>query len=122
MAEPARDLWHQATDGPDPLWLSSPTDRIQEAFAKFHQANPHIYDELEARCLQLQHNPRAKRIGIALLFESMRFDHLVDSIGDDYKLNNNYRALYARLLIHRQPWLASRLETRERHPGAFRRA
>lgn len=122
MGEPALDLFHQPTADHDPLWLQNPTDKIETAFAAFHRANPAIYLELEQRCLRLQFNPRAKRIGVALLFESMRYDQLAETTGDDYKLNNNYRALYARLLIHRQPWLATRLEIRERHPGAFRRA
>ena len=122
MAEPAIDLFHQPTDTVDPLWLSAPTDPLETAFAKFHRDNPLIYTELEKRVLRLADMPKVHRIGIAFVFEAIRYDETVRTQGDAWKLNNNHRALYARLLLHRQPQLADKLETRERHPGAFRRA
>lgn len=119
MADAARDLWHQDTSerGGDPLWLAQPTDDIEVAFVAFHQANRGVYAELETRALTLGAFPTIRRIGIAQLFEAMRYDHALRTAGEDWKLNNNYRALYVRLLLHHQPHLAGKFELRARHPG-----
>ena len=64
-------------------------------FAKFHRANPHIYE------------------GIQLLIEKMRYDHAIDTKGDDLKINNNYSASYARLLMVNNSELIGFFETRK---------
>jgi hypothetical protein len=86
---------------------------IEEAFWRFHELNPHVY----ARLVQLARDLKARgrrRIGIGMLFEVLRWHHL-STVGDadGFKLNNNYRALYARLIMHREPDLAGVFHTRE---------
>lgn len=50
-----------------------------------------------------------------MIFEVMRYQWwIATDTSDEFKLNNNYRALYARLLLYRNPRLADVIEIRER--------
>ena len=101
----------------DPSWLVWPRSRLERRFAAFHAANPHVWAEVERRALAL-HRAGARRVGIALIFEAMRYDRLVTTTGEPWKMNNSYRALYARLLIARHPELAEVIEVRRRKEAA----
>ncbi|MFE0640164.1 hypothetical protein [Streptomyces sp. NPDC058877] len=75
---------------------------IQERFEAFHELNPWVLDELEtmtARCVS-QHWPR---VGIAMLFELLRWRYGEATRGDEFRLNNNFRSRYVRLLLERHP-------------------
>lgn len=84
---------------------------IREAFEAFHKANPHVYRML--RDLALPHARRGQKIGIGMLFEVLRWRYYLQTSGDDFKLNNNYRSHYARLLMENEPALRGAFETRE---------
>lgn len=97
-----------------PDWLAYPGSRIEHEFKAYHTANPHVYAALEQAALRWQAT-EPKRIGIARLYENARYAQLaVDRERWEYKLNNNFRALYARLLIHRHPRLEGVIEIRVR--------
>jgi hypothetical protein len=83
---------------------------IDEAFAAFHAENPHVYAELRMLALRARRRG-ATRIGIGMLFEVLRWRHTLRTDGDDFKLNNNFRSRYARMLM-REPELAGCFETR----------
>jgi len=86
---------------------------IRDNFEAFHAANPRVYLELRRLALTLWERGH-KQIGIAMLFEQMRWEwyaRTTDTSG--FKLNNNYRAYYARLLMEREPELAGFFTTRE---------
>jgi hypothetical protein len=87
---------------------------IEQAFEKFHAANPQIYRELVARARRA-HDAGARRIGIGMLFEILRWRHILRTGGDEFKLNNNYRSYYARLIMLREPDLEGIFETRRLH-------
>jgi hypothetical protein len=70
----------------------------EEAFALFHRHNPHVYEWLRENALALKRKGR-EHYGIAALFEAFRFHVAMNTRGDDFKLNNNHRAYYARLLM-----------------------
>jgi hypothetical protein len=47
------------------------------------------------------------------MVEELRYSPQLVTYGDhEFKMNNSYRAFYARLLIHRNPSLAGVIETR----------
>lgn len=100
-----------------PDWLAEPSTRIERRFAEFHRANPHVYAEFERRALQL-HRAGARRIGAKAIAERIRWDINIRTLGDEYKINNSYTALYARLLIHHHPELADVIELRRRKGAA----
>jgi len=84
---------------------------LLERFKLFHETNPHVYTELERRAWALV-GAGVGRIGIAMMFESMRYDYAIQTQGDPYKLNNSFRAFYARLLRDEGPELRSLIEVR----------
>ena len=86
------------------------------AFERFHAENPHIYTELERLAFKLKVKG-VQRWGIKALWEVLRYELAINSnapVGT-FKLNNNYTAHYARLLMERNPEdLADFFELRER--------
>jgi hypothetical protein len=56
-----------------------------------------------------------KRLSIKMLFEVLRWEHLLTTTDPDFKMNNNYHSRYARLLMDRNPTLRGVFETRELH-------
>lgn len=91
---------------------------IDQRWAEFHAANPHVLDEL-LRLARARLDRGEKRIGLKALWEELR-SWLQVTGTDAYKLDNGYTALYARTLIRVDPRLADLIETRkrkaERHP------
>jgi hypothetical protein len=88
---------------------------LQARFEEFHANNPQVYAEL----LKLARRARGRgvqRIGIKMLWERLRWELQVETYhpGDDtFRLNNNYHAAYARLLMAENPELRGLFETRE---------
>jgi hypothetical protein len=84
---------------------------IEDDFADFHRDNPHVYAELRALALRIKARGR-EVYGIGALAEVLRFHRAMETTDPDYKINNNYRALYARLLMDREPELRDFFRTR----------
>jgi hypothetical protein len=86
-------------------------ESIQAQFETFHQLNPWVLRALEA--LTADYLKRgARRIGIGMLFEVLRWHYVTATEGDDFRLNNNFRSRYVRLLIERHPEWESAFEVR----------
>lgn len=92
----------------------SPEATIREAFLRFHAENPHVYAELVKLAIRA-HSRGVRKIGIGMLFEVLRWGHLMHTGGDDFKLNNNYRSYYARLILAHHPELDGIFELRRLH-------
>lgn len=91
---------------------------IEEAFLRFHGENPQVYRELVMLARRAT-RAGATHLGIGMLFEVLRWRHTLRTGGDEFKLNNNYRSYYARLIMLREPDLDGVFETRRLHtPGA----
>lgn len=117
-----------AADGPDlfsqppepsapssnPAWLVAPLSPIEHEFQRFHAQNPAVYAALERMALAAAARGE-QRTSIAKLVEDIRYElRLQTEKTDAFLINNSFRALYARLLIHRHPALGALLETRQR--------
>lgn len=85
---------------------------IQAQFETFHQLNPWVLRALET--LTADYLKRgARRVGIGMLFEVLRWRYVVATEGgDEFRLNNNFRSRYVRLLIERHPEWARAFEVR----------
>lgn len=83
---------------------------LEERFEMFNAANPHVYAELKRMALAAQARG-VRHYGIAALFEVMRFSALMTT-GEEFKLNNSYRAFFARKLMADVPALEGFFETR----------
>ncbi|WP_308013806.1 hypothetical protein [Streptantibioticus parmotrematis] len=84
---------------------------IQQQFEEFHRLNPWVLRALES--LTADYLDRgARRVGIGMLFEVLRWRYAAATEGDDFRLNNNFRSRYVRLLIQRHPTWAAVFEVR----------
>ena len=85
-------------------------------FRQFHRDNPEVCACL-ARLSREARSRGAQRFAIATLWEVMRWEWYTatsgSTTGDPWKLNNNYRSLYARQLMEQEPDLADFFETRK---------
>jgi hypothetical protein len=85
---------------------------IESRFRHFHADNPHVLAELEylARTWFEAGKPS---IGIGFLFEVCRWQRGIKTNShDDFRINNDFRAHYARMLIARNPEWADRIRVR----------
>ena len=85
---------------------------IQEQFEEFHRSNPWVYSKLKNMALNLKAKGH-KKIGIGMLFEVLRWEYYMKT--DDpsgWKLNNNYRSRYSRLIMDQEKDLEGIFETR----------
>ena len=103
----------------EPDWLTKPRTTIERNFRAFHDANPDVYTRLEGLALHAMRQGD-RRISVGELTEYLRHEASAFQTAPDekYKFNNNYRALYARLLIFRHPELGALIETRARRERA----
>ncbi len=74
-----------------------------DRFLVFHDSNPHVLDALIDVCLAVRRRGR-RRWSTNGAFEVLRYAAL-RTLGEDFKLNNNYRAIYARLIPLVEPEL-----------------
>lgn len=86
--------------------------KIEAAFWQFHGDHPEVYVELVALCRELRQRGY-ERFGIATVYEVCRWRSMIHAApGESFKLNNNYRAYYARLIMETERDLAGVFNTR----------
>lgn len=78
---------------------------------QFDRENPHVIDRLRGLALHAVAHGR-RRLSINELFEVLRYEHGIKTQGDEFLLNNNYRAYYSRKLMATTPKLDGMFETR----------
>jgi|WetSurMetagenome_2_1015567.scaffolds.fasta_scaffold05374_7 hypothetical protein len=91
MNEPQLELF-------DNMPVKTKGKTIDEAFIEFDEKNPHVYRNLVKLAWQCKYSGR-NIIGIALLYEKLRWDYMIKTDGADYKLPNNYASRYARKIM-----------------------
>ncbi len=87
------------------------TDKIQADFERFHEQNPKVLERLEDMARRWFAEGH-QSIGIGMLWEALRWFTGIETQGDAFRLNNNYRSRYVRLLIERNPEWADRFQVR----------
>jgi len=87
---------------------------IAERFQIFHRDNPHIYQRIVDIAFEMRQRG-VKKMGIALIFERLRWLHFIEVNNTDggFKLSNDYRAEFARLIMQQEPGLEEFFEIRE---------
>jgi len=85
---------------------------LRERFEQFHADNPQVYDGLRELALRARRRGH-ERYGIKGLFEILRWQHAMETTDEEFKLNNDFTAFYARLLMDREFELDGFFETRE---------
>ena len=86
--------------------------KAYERFQEFHGANPHVYANIVRMARQAKDRGRNK-IGMPMLFEVMRWNHILKTDSkDEFKLNNDYIPFYSRLVMKDNPDLEGMFEIR----------
>lgn len=87
----------------------------EEMFLAFHRDNPCVYRELVRRARWAAQRG-AKRLGIRMLWEVLRWDVTFQTVRleGEPKLNDHWPPFYARLIQAQEPDLAGLFETRGR--------
>jgi len=94
------------------LTIPENQSKIEAAFFKFHAEHPEVYEEL-VRVARRLRQQGWKRFGIKTIFEVVRYRGMVGDLGGRRpKLNNNYSAYYARLVMEQEADLAGVFNTR----------
>lgn len=89
---------------------------IVKNFWLYHEANPHVYELFKKFSRQLKLAGR-KHYGVGAIIERIRWHFAVESSGDEFKINNNYRSCYARLLMIEDQAFNDFFELRSSPPG-----
>lgn len=77
----------------------------ETAFDRFHTANPHVYASLVRLAREWVSRFGGRKVGIGALYEVARWEIALATDDADFKLNNNFRAYYARLIMAQEPEL-----------------
>jgi hypothetical protein len=86
---------------------------LAERFARFHADSPQVYDTLCTLARQWVTVTGRRRLGIATLYERARWELAISTSDPDFKLNNSYRAYYARLIMVQETDLRGLFEIRK---------
>lgn len=89
-------------------------EELREEVRAFHEAHPEVWRHCEQYAFDLVRAGR-RRFGIGAIWERLRWESMVNpsAFGEgELKLNNNYRAFYARALMKKYPELEDFFETR----------
>jgi hypothetical protein len=95
-----------------PSLSNPPASKLEADFHRYHEEHPEVYDKLKKLSLELL-SRGIKHYGIAALVEVVRYHGTVSaSRADEYKIPNNTRPYYARLLMANCPELEGFFTTR----------
>ena len=75
---------------------------IKHQWWKWHTANPHVWElfvKFTFQAIQRGH----KNYSSKAVFERIRWHTDVETVGEPFKMSNNYTAYYARLFHHKYP-------------------
>lgn len=86
---------------------------IAERFEEYHRDNPHVF-RLFKKYSETAMERGYTRFSAKAVFERLRWHYQMETEGDDFKLNNNYTAYYARMLMREDARFADFFELRER--------
>ena len=67
-------------------------------FRKFHRNNPMVFHRVVKLTNRLKKRGK-KHYNIETILGVIRYDIDVDTVGDQFKINNNYKPFYARMLM-----------------------
>lgn len=85
---------------------------IAQRFEDFHETNPHVYTTLVRIAREWITRTGRHKLGIATLFEVARWQIAIATNDPEFRLNNSYRAYFARLIMCHEPDLADVFEIR----------
>lgn len=86
---------------------------IAARFSRFHAKNPAVYRNLVALARQFRAKRPQGKMGIGMLYEVLRWHFWMETESpEEYKLSNDFRAPYARLIMAQEPDLEDAFNTK----------
>lgn len=83
-----------------------------DAFRTYHQTHPEIFQLFAKYAYEMRKTGR-KKYSAKTIMERIRWHCDVQERGQEFKINNSYTAMYARLLVHKIPEFSGFFEFRE---------
>jgi hypothetical protein len=89
--------------------------QLSAEFETFHRENPELWKAIKHKAREYAEALPNGPLSISLIIESLRYDHVIKTRSrDGFKINNNFRAMYSRLLNARKRMsYAGRFQIRE---------
>jgi len=81
-------------------------------FDLFHADNPRVYEVLVRLAREWVSRTGRHKLGIKTLYERARWEIALSTTDADFKLNNNFTAFYARLIMAQERDLAGLFDLR----------
>lgn len=86
---------------------------LQDQFLRYHLENPQVY-QLFSQYAKKVRNRGFTRYSANAIFERIRWHyHMEKPTAEPFKMNNNYRAFYARMFMAKNPDMRGFFELRE---------
>lgn len=95
----------------EPVGRPRPASASEAAFQAFHAQNPHVYRALVELARAAKEKGKLE-VGIGMLWEVLRWRLFFETSDPSFKLNNNHRSRYARLIMAQEQDLAGIFEVR----------
>ncbi len=87
-----------------------------DRFKKFHAENPDVYAEFKKLALQMRSSGRTK-YSAETIVNVIRWHRDIQTAGDVFEINNDFRSIYVRLLIYHHPEFLNFFELRQNAPN-----
>ena len=84
---------------------------LDRQFHEFHRTNPVVYKAFMDSAMEA-FQAGVPRVGAKAIVERIRWDHMIRTRGDSFKINNSYVSRYVRLAVKECPYLSSMFEMR----------
>ncbi len=84
---------------------------VLERFKRYHRENPDVYIEFKQFAQQMRNAGRSRYSAEAII-NAIRWHRDLKTTGDVFKINNDFKSIYARLLIYYHPEFADFFQLR----------
>ena len=83
-------------------WHNGINKVLLNRFLSFHKENPKIYELFIKYAIEAK-NAGRPRFSQVMIINRIRWYSVIETRGDDYKLNNDFIALYVRMFLSEYP-------------------
>lgn len=94
---------------------------LKARFKKFCKESPHVYKSFRNYAHMMRDRGREKYSAWTII-NKIRWDQDISTKGDPFLINNDFIALYARTLIHREPEFEKFFDLRKMKPRGRKRS
>ena len=94
------------------------TEDLKEKWWKWHNENPEFFDLFERftfEAISKGHN----RLSAWLIANRIRWETMIVTTGDDYKISNDFIAFYSRYFMHKHPQYKGFFKTKTMKRAVF---